>query len=180
MGLLSGQMKGQGTVFCSTNEETNTEWTGALSNLIQKDDQHGFITLAAGTGISYGYMGLCMHCVIPGKVKLGIHGGAGYFPFREGDFLYSGGIKIFLIKSFYLDLIYSKYRRWYEGYDEDGPSYEFVETGSYPRHGPALLAGFAWFFSKDLGLNIAFGVGYNVNKYKEFIAKSDMGFVYRF
>lgn len=132
-----------------------------------------YFSIAPGYGNSYGGLGLRFQYVTPGNVRVGIHGGAGYFPSMYGWLLYSGGVQIYFWDYMYVDAQFGAFgvRSSYDGYHD-----YYKETELY---GPSLLIGYDWFVTKHFGFNAASGISVDV-RYGGIFWAIDSGLVFRF
>lgn len=142
--------------------------------------QGNYLSVAAGSGNSYGGLGLALQYLSPGSLKFGIHAGAGYLPFGAvPTFLYAGGLKIYFWDYLYADLQFGSFGTYYKSYQQS--PYEPPVSVEGILYGPGLLLGYDWFFSDHFGINMAAGASYDIGEYlKDFELALDLGLIYRF
>ena len=137
-----------------------------------------YFSVAAGAGNSYGGLGLSLQYLTQGRLKLGIHGGAGYFPLAGQAYLFTGGLKLYFWDYLYTDLQFGRFGAYQKTYYDYYNGYTY-ENGTL--YGPSILMGYDWFFSDHFGINAAAGVSYDIGDYfKDFTYALDLGFVFRF
>lgn len=169
--------KTERTVSSTIDQKSVTQKPTELNTqqIKQSRYQGNYFSIGLGGGNSYGGFGLELQYMTPGKMKLGIHGGAGYLPFGgDPSFLYSGGIKLYFWNYLYLDLQFGAFGVY-------GKVNSNSSLNEYSlMYGPSLLIGYDWYFSNHFGLNVAVGGSYDLDVYKNFTIAADLGFIFRF
>lgn len=120
-----------------------------------------YSSLSAGYGNSYGGAGIKYEHRID---IVSFHAGVGYFPSPEEgvkeSIFFSGGIKLFLIKDFYLNLQFGHLGIKYTKYTLFGYYTYIVEQKKI--YGPSLLLGTTVWLNNSIGINGALGGSYNI------------------
>ncbi|MBN1187435.1 MAG: hypothetical protein JXB49_34485 [Bacteroidales bacterium] len=159
------------------------ELTGRYSERFNKQErkqirkQGNYFSVAVGAGNSYGGLGLSLQYLMPGNMRLGIHGGAGYFPLEGENYFFNGGIKLYFWDYIYSDLQFGRFGIYSKSYFD--PYIGYITDYSI-MYGPSLLIGYDWYFSDHFGLNVAGGASYDINVYKNITYALDLGFIVRF
>jgi len=172
--------KTERTVSSSGDQKSVTQKPTKLNKqqIKQIRKEGNYFSIGLGGGTNYGGLGLELQYMTPGKMRLGIHGGAGYLPFGgDPSFLYSGGVKLYFWDYLYSDLQYGTFGVYGEVYiNPFGSSFSEYSL----MYGPSLLIGYDWYFSDHFGLNVAIGGSYDLNVYKDFTIAGGLGFIFRF
>jgi hypothetical protein len=144
--------------------------------------------VAAGTGQSYGGLGLRAQVRLGDESGLGFHLGAGVHNVEPTQIGVAGGVKYFPWKGgWYVDVQYGVVgSEQIKGYGID-PVKGLVDTYEYnPIYGPMFMLGgdFAWGKKTQFGFNAALGAAYWLNPtlpetWPVNIA-ADLGFIVRF
>ncbi len=161
------------------DDQTNNTKGNFQKWILKNNPKQAYFSLATGYGNSYGGLGLRLQYVTGGKVRLGFHGGAGYFPnWYEDTFLYSGGIKFFFWHQLYINAQFGGFgvgaEQYYSSY------WDYYEEDWGMLLGPSLLIGYDWFFSKNFGLNVGSGLSYDINRDTGIWFAMDGSLVFRF
>ena len=160
----------------STIETSNSGIVKNSENNLNK--KGNYFSIAPGYGNSYGGLGLRFQYVTPGNVRVGFHGGAGYFPSMGGWFLYSGGVQIYFWDYMYVDAQFGAFGAYEDSYY--GSYYTYHDYDSGRLWGPSLLIGYDWFVTDHFGFNFASGVSLELGRYEDFFWAIDGGLVFRF
>jgi hypothetical protein len=140
-----------------------------------------YFSIATGYGNSYGGIGLKLQYVTPGNVRVGIHGGIGYFPSLGGWLLFSGGVQIYFWDYLYVDAQLGAFGAYEDPYFVDDGFGGWVEYESGRLFGPSLLLGYDWFITDHFGFNIATGASLDVDHYNnEIFYAVDAGLIVKF
>lgn len=160
-----------------TTSETASNNLATSNNETNLNRKGNYFSIAPGYGNSYGGLGLRFQYVTPGNVRVGIHGGAGYFPSMGGWLLYSGGVQIYFWDYMYVDAQFGAFG----AYEYDYWGYYYSDYGSGRLWGPSLLIGYDWFVTDHFGFNFATGASLDVGDYGGGVTWAiDGGFVFRF
>ena len=140
-------------------------WCATRKYFEQGNNQY-FASFALGHGPSYGWIGLRYQGRIGKDLGFGWHAGGGLFPaigsVDNTYFLYSGGLKFFFYRGWYIDVQYGTFAvRSDSYYDYETRLYKSREI---TLHGPSFTTGIDWFFNRYIGINAAIGVSYDVQE----------------
>jgi len=164
-------------------DREQNEYTGRYPEILNKQErkqirkQDNYFSVAVGAGNSYGGLGLSLQYLMPGNLRLGIHGGAGYFPINGDNYFFNGGIKLYFWDYLYSDLQFGRFGVYSETYYDQYIGYI---TDSSIMYGPSLLIGYDWYFADHFGLNLAAGASYDIDVYKNITYALDLGLIFRF
>lgn len=167
-------------LICSYSFAQNTVREDAKSS----DKSSAYIS--AGTGVSFGNLGVQFKYITKGKFKVGVHGGVGYTPSNYGNILLSSGISFYLYK----DIVFVDAQ--FGSFDTFSMTMETTQWNGYyyekeyyningVLYGCSLMLGSEYFFNDHFGFNSAFGLSMDVDWYAGdvFLAYS-FGFIYKF
>jgi len=160
-----------------TNSESISNNVGTSNSETNLNRKGNYFSIATGYGNSYGGLGFRLQYVTPGNVRVGIHGGAGYFPSMGGWLLFSGGVQIYFWDEMYVDAQFGAFGAYENAYWSDYDSH--YDSGRL--WGPSLLIGYDWFVTDHFGFNLATGASLDVGDYGGGVTWAiDGGFVFRF
>jgi hypothetical protein len=137
---------------------------------------------AYGAGKSYGFSGIKVQAMLPGKLKPSLHVGVGFYGDNKSDKYYlTAGLQIYLIGNFYVNAQYGTITEPILEYSSQSSSSS--STGPMDEyHGFAVMGGYDLFFTRQLGLNMGFGIEIFENNYSSgnIFPALDLGFIVRF
>jgi hypothetical protein len=178
--------------FTTSKQETNKKGTNsnqinnkaAIKENNELNKKGNYFSFAPGYGNSYGGLGIRLQYVTKGSVRVGFHGGVGYYSSLGGWVLPSGGIQIYFWNYMYIDAQFGAFGA-YENYNStsyyyDGQYYYDENTNSGVLLGPSLLFGYDWFVSDHFGFNFGTGLSLDVNHSGDVYWAIDGGLVLRF
>ncbi len=161
----------------NTNNYTDTQSSDT------KTTNDSYFGAGIGYGNSYGGGGIKLQYVFDKNIKIGIHAGVGlYADALDADanivLGYSIGAQYYIWKGLYIDAQYGGFGIYNKAEVDDNSNDVYFNTELLV--GPAIILGYDWFLTKNIGINIGAGTCYDINAGNDFYYAFDMGILFRF